>query len=411
MKNLLLLVFIATFGGYFAQNFSVVLLIDKPYKADQLNLELESMNLIDLMEEDFLTIKMMATSENDQPMRHSYDDGKKIKKCNIVLMAGVRCDPCKRLNQEINGSATVSVYAQTSDNDFGTCDLKVGKYNPFLASEHLDEIIKQERKKAKKVNGDYKVIFWIPSNETVTIDLLTSTASRKVDFGTEITFTAKTNSKEKTSVIMKVNDELIEECSETGSTKIQRGSDLTKTIEITDETIVSLEGKGCGEPKIISIELSGKCDQIEKVKHELLYNSKSVGPLGKFASNTLDNMPCTTIKLVDNKYYMVVLNKQCGVRSYRADLVDVKTSKEYSFNLKKDINQSAIHLNGFDREDFMVFTLNHDIMKSSGIFERPGDDTEPKYKMRIVPVDAIKVDLDLQGNESKWETVKFQKCN
>jgi hypothetical protein len=410
MKNQFLLAFIALFSGYFGQKFSVVLLIDKPYKEQQLNTELESMNLISLMEEEYLTIKMMATSENDQPMRHVYSDDKKLRKCNIILMAGVRCDPCKRLNQEINGSGTVNVYAQTSDNDFGTCDLKVGKYSPFLPSEHLDEIIKEERKKSKKVNGDYKVVFWIPSNETVTIDLLASSTLRKVDFGTEITFTAKTNSKEKTSVIMKINDELIEECSETGSTKIQRGTDLTKTIEITDETTVSLEGKGCGEPKTILVELSGKCDQIEKVKHELLYNSKSVGPLGKYASKTLDNVPCTTIKLVDNKYYMVVLNKQCGVRSYRADLIDVKTGKEYSFNLKKDINQSAIHLNGSDREDFMVFTLNHDIMKSSGVFERD-DDTEPKYKMRIVPVEAIKDDLELQGNESKYETVKFQKCN
>lgn len=409
MKNLLLLVFIATFGGYFGQNFSVVLLIDKPYKESQLNNDLENMNLVSLIEEEFLTIKMMATSENDQPMRHSYDDGKKIKKCNIVLMAGVRCDPCKRLNQEINGTGTVSVYALTSDNDFGTCDLKVGKYNPFLPNENLDEIIKQERKKAKKAKGDYKVIFWIPSNETVTIDLLASTASRKVDFGTEITFTAKTNSKEKTSVIMKVNDKLIDECEETGSTKIQRGSDLTKTIEITDETTVSLEGKGCGEPKTITIELSGKCDQIEKVKHELLYNSKAEGPLGKIAPKTIDKEPITTIKLVQGKYYMVVLNKQCGVKAYRADLVDVNTGKEFSFVLDKNLNQSAVHLNESDREYFMVFTLNKLVMEDAGVFEGT-EESEAKFKMRIVPVEAIKDDLDLQGNESKWVRVKFQKC-
>jgi hypothetical protein len=31
--------------------------------------------------------------------------------------------------------------------------------------------------------------------------------------------------------------------------------------------------------------------------------------------------------------------------------------------------------------------------------------------MRIVPVEAIKDDLDVKGYESKWEVVMFQKCN
>jgi hypothetical protein len=183
-----------------------------------------------------------------------------------------------------------------------------------------------------------------------------------------------------------------------------------KTIEIVEPTIVTLEGKGCGNPERIEIELNGKCDEVEKVQHDMLYDSKSVGPLGKKKS-TLDGVPFTEIKLVDNKLYMVVLNKQCGIRSYRAELVDVQTGVEYKLNLKKDVNQSAIHLTTSDRDNYFVFTLNHDDMKSRGIFDDRTDKSDPKYKMRIVPVEAIKDELDVKGYESKWEVVKFQKCN
>ena len=83
-------------------------------------------------------------------------------------------------------------------------------------------------------------------------------------------------------------------------------------------------------------------------------------------------------------------------------------------NLKKSPDQSAIHLISGDREDYAVFTLDHDVMNSQGIFDFRADgtgyDSEPKYRMRIVPVEAIKDDLKVKGYESKWEVVKFQKC-
>lgn len=412
MKTNLLVILLSIFSLGYAQKFEVVLLIDNTYDKAKLNNRLESMQILSLIEEDYLTIKMIAAAETESKIKHDNGlDGKEQKDCDIILMAGVRCDPCRRLGLEQKTSGTVKVFAQTTDNDFGTCDLKVENYEAISSTEDLGAIIKEQKKLAKKSKNDYKVIFWIPSNETISIDLLASPSDKKVDFGTEVTFTAKTNSKDNTSVIMKVNDELIEECSETGSVKISRSSTLVKTIEIVEPTIVTLEGKGCGNPEKIEIELSGNCDEVEKVVHDILYDSKSVGPLGKKESNTLDGVPCTTIKLVDNKLYMVVLNKQCGIRSYRAELVDIKTGVEYKLNLKKDANQSAIHLTSGDREDYSVFTLNHDDMKSRGIFDRRSDDSEPKYKMRIVPVEAIKEELDIKGYESKWEVVKFQKCN
>jgi hypothetical protein len=407
--------FILGFFTAFTQKFEVELLIDRTYNKVTLNTILESMNLLSSIDEDYLTIKMIAAAETESKIKHDNNqEGKELMDCDVILMAGVLCDPCNRLQKGINSKekeGVVKVFAQTTDNDFGTCDMKVQDYDAISANEDLAAIIKAEKKKAKKLKVDYKVLIWIPSNETVTIDLVVSTNLRKVDFGTEITFTAKTNSKEKTSVIMLVNGEEIEECKESGSVKISRVLPLVKAIEIVEPTIVTLEGKGCGNPKKMTFELNGKCDEIQKVVHDMWYDSKSVGPLGKKGTDILDKVSCTTVKLVDNKLYMVVLNKQCGVRSYRAELVDIQTNVQYTLNLKKSADQSAIHLSSGDREDYTVFTLDHNVMKSQGIFDFRADDTEPKYKMRIVPAEAIKDDLKVKGYESKWEVVKFQKCN
>lgn len=414
-KFILLPFFILGFFTAFAQKFEVELLIDRTYNKVKLNEILETMELLSSIGEDYMTIKMIAAAETESKIKHDNNqEGKELMNCDVLLMAGVLCDPCNRLQKgikSIKSPGVVKVFAQTTDNDFGTCDMKVQEYDAISANEDLAAIIKAEKKKAKKLKVDYKVLIWIPSNETVTIELVASTNVRKVDFGTEITFTAKTNSKEKTGVIMLVNDEEIEECKETGSAKIKRDSPLVKTIEIVEPTVVTLEGKGCGNPKKMTFELNGKCDEIQKVVHDILYDSKSVGPLGTKRTDMLDKVSCTTVNLVDNKLYMVVINKQCGVRSYRAELVDIQTNKQYMLNLKKSSDQSAIHLTSGDREDYTVFTLDHNVLKSQGVFDFRADDSEPKYKMRIVPVEAIKNDLKVKGYESKWEVVKFQKCN
>ena len=414
LKFKLIPFFILGFFTAFTQKFEVELLIDRTYNKVTLNTILESMNLLSSIDEDYLTIKMIAAAETESKIKHDNNqEGKELMDCDVILMAGVLCDPCNRLQKGMKSGGTVKVYAQTTDNDFGTCDMKVQDYDAISANEDLAAIIKAEKKKAKKLKVDYKVLIWIPSNETVTIDLVASTNLRKVDFGTEITFTAKTNSKEKTSVIMLVNGEEIEECKESGSVKISRNLPLVKAIEIIEPTIVSLEGKGCGNPKKVTFELNRNCEEIETVVHDISYDSKSIGPLGTktSASQNLDNNACTFIKLVDNRLYMVVLNKQCGVRSYRAELVDIQTNVEYKFNLKKSKDQSAIHLSSSDMEDYTVYTLDRSIMMSQGIFDLRADDTEPKYRMRVVPVEAIKDDLKVKGFESKWEVVKFQKCN
>ena len=408
MKIKLITLFILGFYITYAQKFEVELLIDLRYNKEKLNGKLGSLGLLSSIDEDYLTIKMIGDEVEKKTKHNNGLDGKELKECDIIHMPGVLCDPCNRLQQGIKSPGVVKVYAQTSDNDFGTCDMKIQDYDAISANEDLAAIIKAEKKKAKKLKVDYKVIIWIPSNETVTIDLVASTDERKVDFGSAITFTAKTNSKENTSIIMTVNSEEIDE----GRQQINRNINFAKTIEIVEPTIVTLKVKGCDNPKTMKFELYGNCEEIEKVVHNITYDSKSVGALGTktSASQNLDNNACTIIKLVDNKLYMVVINKQCGVRSYRAELVDIQTNEEYKVVMKKSVLQSDVHLSSGDKEDYTVYFLDHDIMKSRGIFDLRADDTEPKYKMRIVPTESIKSELEVKGYESKWEVVKFQKC-
>jgi len=400
------------FSNLFGQNFNVVFLIDKVYEKTFLNQTLENMNAMSLIGEDNVKFKMISNSENQIKLSHDNDmEGKDQRKCEVIGMAGVRCNPCKRLDQERKNNG--QVYAVTSDSDFGTCNMNIDDYKALSLDDDLMEILKEERKKAKKSKEDYTVVFWIPSNETVSVDLVTDNTSRKVDFGTLVNFTAKTNSKESIPVIMKVNDELIDECKDNGVTKINRSVPLVKQIEITETTIVTLEGKGCGETKDVKFELNEDCNEIEKVIHEATYSSKVLGPLGKKiqASATLDGVACTEVKLVDNKLYIIVLNKQCGVREFRAELEDVQTHEKFTAILRKSTDQALVHLNSSDQKNYMVFTLNHDDLKSKGVFDLRSDESEPKYKMRIVPTESVKDDLDISGKESSWINVKFQKCN
>jgi len=400
-----------------AQEFKVVFLIDKPYDKTSLNTMLESMNGLSLIGEDFVQFKMISNSENEVKLPHDNgDSGKKLKKSNVIGMAGVRCNPCKRLMDE--RKAKGATYVLTSDNDFGTCKLGVDDYEALSSSDDLMEIIKKERKKAKKVDGDYKVVFWIPSNQTVSVELLSDIeTNKKVDFGTLVTFTASTNSKENIPVIMKVNDELVDACKDNGVAKINRNIPLNISHEITELTNVTLEGKGCGELKKITIDVSGKCDEIEKVIHEVTYNSKSKGPLGVKKTAQLEGISFSLLQLIDNKYYIVVINKQCGVREYRADFVERTTGRRFSFTLRKSQEQANVHLTASDRDNYSVFTLNHDDLKSKGFFEDVKDPSnseltlEPAYNMTIVPVEAVKSSLELRGNESEPHLVRFQKCN
>ena len=191
---------------------------------------------------------------------------------------------------------------------------------------------------------------------------------------------------------------------------------MSLQIEITESTTVSLKGKGCDNEKTLTFEVNENCNEIEKVEHDVTYNSK-VKPLGKNVPATiaLDGIECTEIQLVDGKLYLLVLNKQCGVREYKVELEDIETHKQFSFILRKSIDQSSIHLYTEDQKDKMVYVLNHNDLKEKGVFnERIVSDptkTEAKYKMRIVPTEAVKANLKLNGKESNWVTVKFQKCN
>ena len=401
-------------NNFYSQDFKVVFLIDKPYEKTTLNITLESMNGLSLIGEDFVQFKMISNSENEVKLPHDNGlEGKDKKKSNVIGMAGVRCHPCKRLHEERKTKNTT--YILSSDNDFGTCKLNVDDYETIASGDELKEIIKKERKKAKKLNENYKVIFWIPDNKTISVDLVADNENKKVDFGTSVTFTATTNSAVSIPVIMSINGELIDECKENGVAKINKATPLSISHEITETTEIKLDVKGCGDTdaKKMTIEVNGNCNQIEKVIHDIYYTSKVKGSLAKrvSAENTLDGVAHSVLQLVDSKYYLIVLNKQCGVREYRAEFEDVQTGNKISTTLKKSQAQADVHLNSSDRESFSVFILNHDDLKSKGLFDERSDETEPKYNMRIFPTEAVKEDLDLKGYESKAQAVKFQKCN
>jgi hypothetical protein len=419
MKNFIFasLLFISfEFNHVLAQSFKVVFLIDQVYEKTKLNALLESMNALSLIGEDYVQIKMISNSENQIKLSHdNQKEGKELKKCEVFGMSGVRCNPCLRLEQERKTSSVV--YAATRDNDFGTCSMDLDDYKALSPSEDLSVLLKEERKIAKKSGKDeYKVIIWIPSNETVSINLVTDLSARKVDFGTLVNFTAKTNSKDYIPVIMRVNDVLVDECKDNGITRINKAEPLVKQIEITERTKVSLEGKGCGEPIDIIVELNEDCNEVEQVTHDLFYTSRTEGPLGKkiAAQNTEDGVACTEIKLVQNKLYILVINKQCGVREFKAELVDVQTKEKFVLTLRKSVEQGLLHLNVADQKSYMVYTLNHDELKAKGVFDlrkgADGEPSEPKFEMRIIPTEAVKDDLDIQGKQSRLQVVKFQKC-
>ena len=112
-----------------------------------------------------------------------------------------------------------------------------------------------------------------------------------------------------------------------------------------------------------------------------------------------------------------MINKQCGVREYRADFVERTTGRRFSFTLRKSQEQANVHLTTSDRDNYSVFTLNHDDLTAKGFFEKvknpdnPELTSEPAYNMTIVPVEAVKSSLELRGNESEPHLVLFQKCN
>ena len=421
MKSLFTLIILITsiqFSNFYGQkDFKVVFLIDRVYEKGMLNTLLEQMKALNFIGEEYVQFKMISNAENTIKLNHRYDDGKDVRDCEVIGMPGVRCDPCNRLEEEKKKGKT-AVFAVTSDSDNGVCNMGLDDYSAISQDEDLSKLIKNEKKKAKKTKESYTVIIWIPSNETVSFNLTADNSSLKVDFGTIVNLLAQTTSKDRVPVIIKVNNDLISQCKETGSTKINRDEALSFQIEITESTTVSLKGKGCDNEKTLTFEVNEDCNAIKKVEHDVTYISKSDGkPLGKIVLSTiaLDGIECTEIRFIDDSKYLFILNKQCGVREYKLELEDIETHKLFSFILRKSFDQSIKHLNTEDQKDKIVYEVNSFDLKGKGVFEERtvSDPTkkEAKYKMRIVPTEAVKANLKLNGKESNWVTVKFQKCN
>ena len=239
MKYLFTLIILITsiqFSNFYGQkDFKVVFLIDQVYEKGKLNTLLEQMTALNFIGEEYVQFKMISNAENTIKLNHNYDDGKDERDCEVIGMPGVRCDPCNRLEEEKKKGKS-AVFAVTSDSDNGVCSMGLDDYSAISQDEDLFKLIKDEKKKAKKGKVPYTVIIWIPSNENVSFDLTADNSSSKVDFGTIVNLFAKTTSKDRVPVIIKVNNDLIPQCKETGVTKINRDETLSLQIEIYEKT-------------------------------------------------------------------------------------------------------------------------------------------------------------------------------
>jgi len=419
MRTTVVLFFSLFFSWGFAQKFEVLFLIDKVYDEYELRSMLEKWNILSLVKEDYLTIKMVSSSENESKIKfHNKLDGKDKAECDVVSMSDVFCNPCRRLAEarEIDGGGSVKIFIQNTGKSLATCDLGIDDYEAISEQEDLGEMIKKHKKLAKKSKKNYKVIFWVPSGQTVKLNLTVKPNLKKVEFGEEVTFIASTNSEVPTNVLMKVNNVPIPQCSDQGFTMLDNTVSLFYTDEIIKPTVVTLEIVGCGnpDPEEIKIDLISDCNKpLEKVKYDIMHNSVSLGSsLGTKKNNINDNTPYTVIKLIDNESYFVIVNKQCGIQFYQAEVVDIQTNETFEITLSKDenLNQSLVHLSELDRKNYSLFIISKKTIEDLGIGAEQSDGSDHLYKMRIVPLKAYK-EVNINGLESKYEVVKFQKCN
>jgi hypothetical protein len=427
MKSIIFLVllFVCPPSLIHAQNFQILMLIDNEYNKDELNNKLEELNVLSLIKDDNFKIRMISSTDKSKKVAHEntdsngevVGDGKKKLKCEIACDSAIKCNPCDRIKKEIKDLNHQIYVIADSKSEFDLCELKENQYKTLLPDEDLQVIIKSERKRAKKEGlNNFKLIFWIPSEETVTLDLLSDNKDEKLDCGSVVTLTAKTNSKKALKIEIKVNDKLIEQCEETGFTSTSLDEPFSFPIEITQETKVTMTARDCGgieKEKLLRVSKAIE-SEIEQVKHYLLYDSRDGKPLGKEDNDDEDGIECTEIRLIGGNHYYFVINKQCGITEYRLELKEKSSKKTINIILQKaEAEETMSKLNNSDRNKHSLYTLGKGTLETNGVFDKVkknGEEWEPKYDLRIVPVDAIQGKESLKNKGSEWKPVKFQKC-
>lgn len=415
------------------EKFSVVILIDDVYKfedgdsgAHPLDGILNSWQLNSLIEENYVKIKM--SSQGNVDLKSLHKNGK--YSTEVVQEANAKCTPCDRLMKESENWSPRYYVCTSNSNANGTCHLGIDDYTAISTKTNLADLIKQERKKAKKSKQPVKMIVWKPSITPFSFDLqLTTDTTTKLTCGDRINF--KINSSSGVSQLrLYWNDEL------------QATNEVTESIESTDISFIltknaffKLVSLTCpnSEPKTLSVMLDKPCDekQLVPVRLDLTYKSrkntsevkKLVLGVFKAKEKTNDKIAKYYITLINKDKYLFVLDNQPLFSGYEIVLVDQKEpEKELRYPLIESSPESDIHLESVDKTRKSVWYLDakeisnelNKYMKTDELNKyMETDKTDVIFDMYIVPQgvkgDFIK-DNELEKFKSETKVVVFQKC-
>ena len=414
-KHILFFCFSLSFTLLFGQEkFSVVLLIDDEYTEDGLNSLLGNWQLNSLIEENYVKIKMSSQGNVDLKSLHRY----RKYTTEVIQEAIAKCTPCARLTKESN-RCSPRYYVFTSNSDInGTCDLGIDDYTAINSYTNLADLIKQERKKAKKSKDPVKMIVWKPSTTPFTFDLQVTSVTDTLTCGDLIN--VKINSSSGLNQVRFYYNDTLQEITESTESKDQ-------TFTLIKDAFFKLESKSCptSAPKTLWVKLDKPCDEKElfPVRLNLTYesnNKKAISKgkkivLGEFKAKekTNDKIAKYVIKLFDAKY-LFVLENQPLFKEYEIVLVDQKEpEQEHRYPLILSKPESDIHLESVDKTTKSIWYLN-----STEIFNQLEkykyiDNTDVIFDMYIVPKkvkgDFIQV-KDLENYKSVTQVVVFQKC-
>jgi hypothetical protein len=130
----------------------------------------------------------------------------------------------------------------------------------------------------------------------------------------------------------------------------------------------------------------------------------------EYVTKTEDGKPVHKISLLEDLYYHIVVNKQCGIKHYKIVLENANDA-----NLKFTLDDLPVnsiatesHLGVQGAKDKIIITLTSGDLKELGVFSKFDD---PKYNMTIYPIDKKGRFTDVKNKNSIEHRVKFQKCN
>jgi hypothetical protein len=398
-----------------SQGFSVTVLIDESYSKTYLTNLLRRHKLVEYIGKDYFKIKFAGNKDNKVKYIHE-DGGRVVNECEIFTNSNVICNPCIRFQKERNklSKEKSKIYILTSDPDVITCDIDVEDYKSITNDENIGKLIDQNIKDFKKKKLDSLAIyFWFPVTSVNTVDMeLINPADKEVEFGKEIQLKLFTNSKNNVSYNLKKNGELIRVNSEIDEDIIIKGTPEFIPVAIEENTVFSLEAKGCGVQKTIEVKMKNSCNSAEKVVINTLSSSLNGTHFFKKMTSSYDMIDYLEVFLTDNKYYFFPINKQCGVESYKVLLENVRDSTKYfTYELRLEERLADVYLSTNDKNKYVIGLLTHDRLKYDKVFEDDEEGNEPIYRLKIIPTKALRNSIKLEGYESESINVKFRKCN